>query len=276
MSSSNNCASLRAPFLRWAGSKRKLLPRLLTYWTDQYVRYIEPFTGSACLFFAIAPRIAILGDLNGELIETFQQVKSHPVQVAHILRQYRRSRRVYHHVRGLDLSNLSPQEKAARFIFLNRFCFNGIYRTNLRGQFNVPYAGFKTGKLPSETLLLACSQVLQAATILRSDFEGCIRSVGPGDFVYLDPPFAVRSRRVFREYGPKPFDLSDLERLGKCLERIDRAGAHFVISYAFSSESLKTLGSWKLRKVRTMRNVAGFAANRRFAYELIATNIPTE
>src|SRR5580658_6327776 len=131
-----------APFLRWAGSKRRLLPTLQTFWTKKHKRYIEPFAGSACLFFAIKPPKAILGDLNPELISTYIEVKYRlPGVLAELAKLPPWNKREYLRLRSLDTATLEPRARAARFIYLNRFCFNGIYRTNLKGQFNVPYSG---------------------------------------------------------------------------------------------------------------------------------------
>src|SRR5882762_639299 len=121
------------PFLRWAGSNRRLLPVLKSFWTGKHKRYVEPFAGSACLFFALRPPKAILGDLNPELISTYVEVK---YRVASVLKERATlppwNRDEYLRLRSLDTSNLEPHVRAARFIYLNRFCFNGIYRTNLK------------------------------------------------------------------------------------------------------------------------------------------------
>jgi DNA adenine methylase Dam len=131
-----------APFLRWAGSKRRLLPVLQTFWTKKHKRYVEPFAGSACLFFALNPPKAILGDLNPELIATYIEVKYRIGAVLKELKALRpEDKAEYLRLRGIDISTMSPAARAARFIYLNRYCFNGIYRTNLAGQFNVPYSG---------------------------------------------------------------------------------------------------------------------------------------
>ena len=162
---------------------------------------------------------------------------------------------------------------AARFIFLNRNCFNGLYRTNLKGLFNVPYAPTGTGKVPSEEALLACSDALRNAKILHGDFEATIAQVRQGDFVYLDPPFAVHNRRVFREYHPNAFSTADIPRLTRLLSFIDKSKAHFLASYADCSQAREAFARWNVNRVRAKRNIAGFSKSRRYAYELIVTNI---
>src|SRR2546426_5496363 len=123
------------PFLRWAGSKRKLLPRLATYWGAGHERYLEPFMGSASLFFSLRPKRAILSDLNAELVETFLCVKNDPDAVYSSLVAIRRGKRSYNSIRRIDPESLGVVQRVARFIFLNRFCFNGLFRTNALGRF---------------------------------------------------------------------------------------------------------------------------------------------
>ncbi|MGH8546798.1 MAG: DNA adenine methylase, partial [Gammaproteobacteria bacterium] len=197
----------------------------------------------------------------------------YPREVSCLLKNFRRNKREYYRVRRNDVSGLTAKEKAARFIFLNRYCFNGIYRTNLRGEFNVPYSPSRTGDLPTAEELTTCSRILKAAKLIGGDFERCLIDVGKGDFVYLDPPYTVSSRRIFREYGPRPFDDNDLERLAKSLQIIHDSGAHFVLSYAYSPEGLKWFRRWNPRKIRTVRNMAGFTSTKKFAFEIVATNI---
>src|SRR5260370_20078520 len=186
------------PFLRWAGSKRRLLPVLQTFWTKKHKRYIEPFAGSACLFFAIKPPKAILGDLNPELIATYIEVK---YRIEAVLRELKRlkpeDKEEYNRLRAIDTSTLSPPARSARFIYLNRFCFNGIYRTNLLGQFNVPYSGVRCGGFPSDETFEKCAGRLRIARFMKGDFECVLQQAKKGDLVYMDPPFAVRARRGF-------------------------------------------------------------------------------
>ena len=152
------------PFLRWAGSKRRLLPTLQTFWTKKHKRYIEPFVGSACLFFAIKAPKAILGDLNPELIAMYIEVK---YRIGAVLKELKRlkpeDKEEYLRLRAIDITKMTPPARAARFIYLNRYCFNGIYRTNLVGRFNVPYSGVRCGSVPQDEVFEKCSNRLQRA-----------------------------------------------------------------------------------------------------------------
>lgn len=262
------------PFLRWAGSKRKLLPKLKNYWNGTFKRYVEPFMGSACLFFALDPQppAALLSDLNEELVDTFIAVRDNPLLVWKHLQSHVCSREYYYELRSVNSASLSPVKAAARFIYLNRFCFNGLYRTNRQGKFNVPYAASGTGSLPSKEALLAASEALQKAELIAGDFSKTMSLVEEGDFVYLDPPFVVDARRVFTEYYPGHFSGIDLERFSETLRELDAKGAFFMVSYADCKEGRKMLAPWRTNRVRTRRNIAGFSKNRRYAYELMATN----
>ena len=172
----------------------------------------------------------------------------------------------------LEPSAVADPLCAAKFIFLNRFCFNGLYRTNSDGKFNVPYSPSKTGHLPTLEELQQVSVALKSATIQCCDFTELLKNVRKGDFVYLDPPFAVGNRRVFRQYGPSTFGTHDLERLAEHLQMINRRGATFVVSYAYCSESVNLFRRWHVHRAIIQRNISGFARHRRSAAEIIVTN----
>lgn len=262
------------PFLRWAGSKRRLIPRLLPYWKVGFTRYLEPFAGSSALFFAAKPDQAVLSDINGDLIEVLTSVGNQPEQVHSRLMQLEPSKTEFYRIRSQDPKSLDPLDRVARFVYLNRFCFNGLYRTNAAGYFNVPYAPTGTGGVPSLQLFLRCAGALRKATLHHGDFNDVVRAeVREGDFVYLDPPYAVANRRIFRQYGPQTFGLEDVAKLRDLLTYIDSVGASFLLSYAECTEA-RSLGSiWHHKRVYTQRNIAGFQRHRRRAAEILITNI---
>ena len=260
------------PLLRWAGSKRQLVPQLASYWSTDNAKYVEPFAGSACLFFKLEPATAILGDINRELIDTYEVVRSHPQDLFHALRTWKNEADEYYHVRALDPKVLGEIQRAARFIYLNRFCFNGLYRTNRSGGFNVPYGGRKTGTLPSLEQLLYASDLLSNTELVAGDFSVVLGRVKAGDFVYLDPPFSVTGRRIFKEYYRATFGESDLARLRQYLTALDGQGATFLLSYADSPEGNVLADGFSVKKIATRRNIAGFTGNRRTFNELLVTN----
>ena len=261
------------PLLRWAGSKRQIVPTLAQYWNDDFKRYVEPFAGSACLFFHLAPRTALLGDINSELLSTYRHVRIQHQEVSKLLRKMRKSEREYYRVRSLQPDRLSSAKRAARFIYLNRYCFNGLYRTNANGGFNVPYGGRGSGSLPSPEALQRASRLLKRATLINGDFERVLDRVKPGDFVYMDPPFSVSDRRVFKEYDASVFEWKDIIRLRHRMDRLAKAGIPFVVSYVQSQEAEYLAKGFNVSAVSVRRNISGFLASRIKCQELLISNL---
>lgn len=262
------------PFLRWAGSKKQLLPVLSQYWTGEYARYVEPFAGSASLFFRVRPESAILGDINRELIATYRQVKTRVSAVISTLGGLTKGRDEYLQLRRMEPTSFTGAARAARFIYLNRFCFNGLYRTNRSGNFNVPYGGDRAGNLPTADGLRRCSKLLKNAELVTGDFEEVLKRVRPGDFVYLDPPFQVKARRVFNEYDASVFRVEDLHRLRRWMEILADRGVPFLVSYADCEEAGLLCRNFHTRVVSVKRNIAGFARSRVRLNELLISSAP--
>ena len=261
------------PFLRWAGSKRQLLVHLVRYWPGGTTRYIEPFAGSACLFFELEPHSAVLGDINSDLIGMYTVVREQPAEVHRVLALWTNDEAVYYRVREMDPETMDEVDRAARFIYLNRFCFNGLYRTNRAGRFNVPYGGRRTGPIPSVESLISASRVLSRAELVTGDFEKVLDVAKEGDFVYLDPPFSTTKRRAFTQYDSAGFGAQDLKRLRGVLENLDSCGANFLLSYAHCDMGQQLSESFSSLVVSAKRNIAGFTGVRRLAKELIVTNV---
>jgi len=260
-----------APVFRWAGSKRKLLPVLVANTPSNYRRYFEPFAGSACLFFALRPNAATLGDVNSELLNTYLTICRHPRLVHRAASSLSTSKRAYYQIRSWDPEFLPDVERAARFVYLNRYCFNGVYRINRNGQFNVP-RGIRTGQLPDEASFYRCSVALRHAALKCGDFEDAIAGVKRNDFVYLDPPYASTGRPRFGEYGYECFADSDVPRLIKCLESIDATGATFLLSYSDSPALAAPLKRWNSIQLNVRRHIAGFAGDRKVVSEVMVSN----
>lgn len=261
------------PFLRWAGSKRKQLVRLAYFWTGEHTRYVEPFAGSACLFFELAPAKAILGDSNESLIEVYRTVRDAPDRLYNRLCRIKRDEETYYRWRKKSPEKLDAETRVVRFLYLNRNCFNGIFRTNTRGEFNVPF-GIKPGAYFTRADLELCASLLKNVEFVAGDFCVTLEQVRAGDFVYLDPPFAVKSRRIFRHYGASLFSSDDVPRLGQALNEIVRTGADFLVSYADCKEARAVAQHWHAIRLPVRRHVAGFSGNRRLAYEWLISNRP--
>ncbi len=265
---------LAKPFLRWAGSKRQLIPRLQAAMPKDYDGYMEPFVGSGQLFFSLqgAKRTSTISDANSDLIATYQAIQSNPSKVWSYLMSFPLTKSFYLWARTNLSTSASVYKRAALFIYLNRYSFNGLYRTNASGQFNVPYNNRKNGELPDKSHIVACSKALRNVTIECSDFDIVVRKhIRPGYLVYLDPPYARVNDRLHKQYGPHTFGHSDIDRLTALLEYIDSNDAFFMLSYAKCSE-VRHLGTWETKEVVTRRNIAGFAGARRMAKEIIFMN----
>lgn len=264
------------PLFRWAGSKRKILPHIKRHLPPIYKRYFEPFCGSACLYFDIRPQQATLSDMNPELIHAYLMVRDNPLQVHDFLSGLTVSSEEYLRIRGLDERTLADNERAGRFIYLNKLCFNGVYRTNLQGKFNVPM-GVRTGSIPTLDELLDYSKVLQGVEFLAGDFQAIVDRAEEGDFIYLDPPYSKPESRKRGEYGPNSFDFSDIQRLVDSLKSAEQRGISFTLSYCESDALLESISpDWFVESLSVRRHVAGFHQHRRVVGELLISNRTAE
>jgi DNA adenine methylase len=262
----------RRALLRWAGSKRALVPMLAGHVPRFPGRYIEPFVGSAALFFYLRPRQAVLGDINSALIKTYITLRSCPKDVVRELHSMPPSDRgFYYRLRAEDESKLSAARRAARFIYLNRYCFNGLYRTNRAGRFNVPFSGRRNGPLPSSEILLDAARLFRRAQLVAADFEATLESARPGDFVYLDPPYWISEKRMFREYNAEAFSEKHLSRLTVQLRRLEELGIPFMLSYFDTPEADELTEGRNVHRASVRRNIAGFGKSRTFDCELVVT-----
>jgi DNA adenine methylase len=262
-----------SPIFRWAGSKQKLLPVLLGQVPETFETYLEPFVGSARLFFALKPKRAILGDFNKDLISTYRTIKSRPKEVHSQASEMPDDEDFYYNLRDNPDSKGNHVYRAARFTYLNRYCFNGVYRTNLSGKFNVP-RGTGSGHFPSLDSFLTCAATLRGTRLVAGDFEQVLALACKGDFVYLDPPYAKTTGRFRGEYGHGSFSASDVTRLVASLEQLNEKGARFLLSYCLCPEIRPALERWTSRTLLVKRHVAGFSKHRKKKREVLIANFP--
>lgn len=265
-------ADVSPKFLRWAGSKTRIIPDFLEV-IPPFNTYHEPFCGSCALFFALSPQEATLSDANPALVRTLKAVRDEPEAVYQLLLGLDWSENGYYRTREEGIEDADDVRLATKFIFLNANCFNGIFRLNKAGKFNVPYGGHRAGRCPSLERLLEASRRLKKAEIVSGDFEEIVDArAASGDLVYLDPPFAIRNRRIFFQYRYDDFGLGDLVRLEGMMRRLDQRGVAFIVSYAASEEADQLSKGWRRFEVSRQGNIAGFKNNRRIAREVIITN----
>jgi len=256
---------------RWAGSKKRLLPVLVNAAPKKFGKYVEPFAGSACLFLSLAPAKAALGDINGELIGAYEAIRERPEYVWRLAKSIPRSKSAYYEIRSKNPKKLGKFSRAARFAYLNRLCFNGLYRTNQAGGFNVP-RGTRTGRFPTLSEYRRFSEALKNASLIHGDFEKTLKHVESGDFVYLDPPYASITVKDRNEYGVGSFKPADIPRLLKSLRRIHRKGARFLLSYSIAPDFLAQLPKTGIRRIRIKRSIASEARFRKVVSEVLLTN----
>ena len=220
------------PILKWAGGKTQMLGDLLPKVPKSYGRYIEPFFGGGAMFFALQPENAIIADSNPELINMYRQVAENVDEVISCLKKYENSSEMFYAVREQDWVCLPKAEAAARTIFLNRTCFNGLYRVNKQGKFNVPYGKYTNPRICDEEGLKAASEALKKAKILCGDYLLVLDHYAQaGDFVFLDPPYLPISEYAdFKRYTKEQFYEEDHVELAKMIMRLQERGCHVVLT----------------------------------------------
>lgn len=220
------------PILKWAGGKGQLLPELLRRIPATYNRYIEPFFGGGALFFALQPEKAVIADSNPELINMYRQVADHVDEVIASLQLYKNTEEMFYAVRGQEWTKLPKAEAAARMIYLNRTCFNGLYRVNKQGQFNVPFGHYRNPKIYDVENLRAASVALQKAEILCGDYALVLEHhTQAGDFVFLDPPYLpVSAYSDFKRYTKEQFYEEDHVELAKAVKLLQEKGCYAILT----------------------------------------------
>ena len=266
------------PFLKWAGGKRQLISEIYPRIPLIEGRYIEPFMGAAAIFFRISPHNSWLNDINEELVNCFRTVRDEVDQLIKVLSGYRYEREFYYKIRGLDrqeggLSKLDKIERAARFIFLNRTGFNGLYRVNSKGQFNVPFGRYQNPDIVIKEKLLACHRLMQNTKITQMHFREVLSKVKRGDFVYLDPPYLPLSKSSnFTGYDKSRFGDEEQLELAEFLHYFNRNNIRFLASNADHHNIHKLYEGLQITKVYAKRSINSNPTKRNQIGELLISN----
>lgn len=228
------------PFLKWAGGKRQLLPELNKYFPPKYKTYYEPFVGAGAVLFDLERKNAVINDFNKELINTYKAVKNDVDTLISQLEKHEEnnSKDYFYDIRAWDrngkLEAISDTERASRLIYLNKTCFNGLFRVNSQNQFNVPYGNYKNPLIVNAPVLRAVSNYLNDndITILNGDFEEALVNAKKGDFIYLDPPYAplTDDSSSFVGYTLNGFGKPEQERLRDVFVELDKRGCYVMLS----------------------------------------------
>jgi DNA adenine methylase len=264
------------PFLRWAGGKRQLKRILLAFLPlDVSERtYREPFLGGGSLFFALQPRAAILSDANKHLIKCYEFVRDQPEVVARHLRFHalKNTKAHYYRVREEYNNTEFSAAQAARFIYLNKTCFNGIFRVNAQGKFNVPYGWKESPAIPSDDDLIGIAAILKNASLKASSYEMALENASKGDFIYLDPPYPpLNGTAYFTHYTIDRFSVQDQTKLADCVNELDRGRCLFMISNADTPLIRRLYRKYELVSLPVIRYLTCKSARHKVK-ELIITN----
>lgn len=268
-----------SPFLKWVGGKRQLVPRIKNIIPITTTRLVEPFMGGAAVFFATSHKTGWLNDVNPELVNCYQVVRDKPEALIQSLSGHIYEKTYYLNIRALDrgeggLAALSDIERASRFIYLNRTGFNGMYRVNAKGQFNVPFGRYTNPRICDADGIYACSAHLHRCQISCLDFESVLAEATTDDFIYLDPPYIPLSDTAyFTSYSDAGFNMSDQKRLAEAVKQLDRRGVAFALSNSHCAEVEALYAGFQFHQVEAARNINAKADGRQPVGEYIITNL---
>lgn len=263
------------PILKWAGGKTQMLNTILPKVPLSYGRYIEPFFGGGALFFALQPKTSIIADSNPELINMYQQVADSVDKVVCYLKQYENSKEMFYSIRALDWRDLPKSEAAARTIYLNKTCFNGLYRVNKNGQFNVPFGKYKQPRICDETTLYIASNILKKAQIVCGDYLSVLNQYArPNDFIFLDPPYLpVSEYSDFKRYTKEQFYEEDHVELAKEIIRLHELNCHVILTNSNHPLVHELYSQFNIEIVQTKRYIS-CSGNNRTGEDVIITIPP--
>lgn len=267
------------PVLKWVGGKRQLLPEIKKYIPESFNTYIEPFIGGGAVLFEIQPKKAIINDINNELTNVYNVIKTNPTQLIEILKSYKNDEITYYTIRNLDRDNtydkINDIDKAARTIYLNRTCFNGLYRVNSKGQNNVPYGKYKNPTICDKDNINNLSIFLNnnSIEIKNTDFINILNLANENDFVYLDPPYdPLTNTSSFVSYNKNGFDKEDQRRLKESCDNLTKRKVKFLLSNS-STEFIKELyKDYQIIEIDAKRNISATTKGRKNVKEVLIKN----
>lgn len=265
------------PIVKWVGGKRQLMFELLKNMPETYNRYFEPFIGGGALFFELQPQNGYISDMNEELINLYSVVRDDVYELIDDLNKHKVSKEYFLKIRNLDrtekYNKLSDIQKASRFIYLNRTCFNGMYRVNSQGQFNVPFGNYKNPRIVDAENLINCSKLLKNAEICCADFSKILNKVKKGDFVYFDPPYVpLNETSSFTSYTKDGFDLDMQFKLRDVCDELDSKGVMFMLSNSDTKLVNELYSNYEIKKVFASRAINANGNGRGKITEVLVRN----
>jgi len=267
------------PFLKWAGGKQRLIAQYQPHFPppESIRHYYEPFIGSAAAFFHWQPCPATLSDRNEQLIEVYQTVQQDVTAVIAALQPHHNDSDYFYALRAQDPEVLSPAQRAARLIYLNKTCYNGLYRENSRGEFNVPFGRYKRPKICDVDRLWAASTALQGVELVAADFAWVLATAVAGDFLYFDPPYApLTATSSFTSYHKHGFDAADQRRLAQTIDELTERGCKVMLSNSSAPliYDLYDTPAYRLIEIQARRNINSKGNGRGPVKELLILNYP--
>lgn len=261
-----------APFVKWAGGKRQLLPQIKERMPEKYNNYFEPFVGGGAVIFKLLPKRAVINDINKELINAYQMIRKHPQKFLQEINRLDREmwedgKEYYYSLREHYNDKLMKEEfdveLAALFVFLNKHCFNGLYRVNGKGLFNVPY-NFSRSKSVNEIVIVETAKYLKDVTIISGDFEEACAEAKKGDFVFFDSPYAPLNPTSFESYTKEGFDIESHKRLAKLYDELTDRGCYCMLTNHNTELINELYGNkeYKIDVVSVKRSINSDATNR--------------
>ena len=265
------------PIVKWVGGKRQLMFELIKNMPKSYNRYFEPFVGGGALFFELQPENAYISDMNEELINLYSVVRDNVYELIEDLGKHEVSKEYFLEIRNIDrteqYAKLSSIERASRFIYLNRTCFNGMYRVNSQGQFNVPFGHYKNPRIIDESNLLNCSKLLNKTAIKCADFSEILTKVQKDDFVYFDPPYVpLNETSSFTSYTKDGFDIDMQFKLRDVCDELDSMGVKFMLSNSDTKLVNELYANYEIKKVFASRQISANADGRGKITEVLVRN----
>ncbi|WP_319507244.1 DNA adenine methylase [uncultured Methanolobus sp.] len=275
----NRINPLARPFLKWAGGKRQLLEEINTHVPNKINTYYEPFIGAGAVLFNLQAKKAVIGDTNSELINCYHVIKDNLDELIEDLNKHKNEKDYFYSIRELDrtenYNDLSPIIKASRIIYLNKTCYNGLFRVNSQGQFNTPFGKYKNPKIVDEIVLKAVSKYLNNShvKIQNCDFEECVSAAKKGDFVYFDPPYdPVSDTASFTGYDINGFNKDQQQRLKDVFEELTNNGINCMLSNSKTPFITELYKEYNIINVSATRNINSKASKRGKIEEVLVLN----
>lgn len=268
------------PVVKWVGGKRQILDQITNFVPKTFVTYYEPFLGGGAVLLTLQPQKAVVGDLNKELINVYQVIKENVTELISELKLHKNTAEYFYSLREIDrvpkaLAKLNPIQRAARVIYLNKTCYNGLYRVNRAGEFNTPFGNYKRPNIVNETTLRAVSHYFNKAdiTFLATDFEQILKKPQSGDFVYLDPPYdPISNTANFTGYNQSGFDQKEQLRLKKTCDKLNKRDVKFLLSNSATDFIFDLYKDYQIEIIKAKRPINSNAKKRGEVAEVLVRN----